>query len=112
MNAERWKLVDELLQSALEMDPERRESMLQQACAGDPELLDEVKSLLTSHRRAGDFLLNPAAQIAAHAITSAEEPSPTRSLEGQLVAPYRILKMIGRGGHGNGLARRALRWPL
>jgi serine/threonine-protein kinase len=74
--------------------------MLQQACAGDPELLDEVKSLLTSHRRAGDFLLNPAAEIAARAITSAEEPSPARSLEGQLVPPYRILKMIGRGGMG------------
>ena len=100
MNSERWKLVDELLQSALEIDSGHRDCFLQQACAGDPELLDEVKSLLTCHRRAGNFLLQPAAEIAARAIAADAEQLPSRSLEGQLVSHYRILKMIGRGGMG------------
>jgi serine/threonine protein kinase len=100
MEFELWKRVDELLQSALEVEPERRDAFLQQACADDPELLDEVRSLLTSDRKAGDFLQTPAAELAACVISADEEPSFSRSLEGQLISHYRILKMIGRGGMG------------
>jgi serine/threonine protein kinase len=100
MEAQRWIRLDELLQSALEVAPERRDAFLQDACAGDEELLDEVKSLLTSHRRAGDFLERPAGEIAARAIEGEAEPLLFRSLEGQLVSHYRILKMLGKGGMG------------
>jgi hypothetical protein len=100
MESELWKRVDELLQSALEVDPERRDAFLFEACGGDTALLDEVKSLLTSHRRAGDFLETPAAEVAARAIATEEEPSLSRSREGQLISHYRILNLIGRGGMG------------
>jgi eukaryotic-like serine/threonine-protein kinase len=100
MNPDRWKLVEELLQSALEMAPERRESFLVQACGGDRDLLDEVKSLLTSHRNADDFLINPAAEVAARALAADAQTAFSRSLEGQQISHYRILKMIGRGGMG------------
>jgi serine/threonine-protein kinase len=100
MESELWKRVDDLLQSALDVDPERRDAFLQEACAGDSALLDEVKSLLTSHRRAGDFLRGPAAELAARAIAAEEKLSPSRSFEGQHISQYRILKMIGRGGMG------------
>jgi serine/threonine protein kinase len=100
MESERWKHIDELLQSALEVGPEHRDTFLQQACPDDPELLEEVRSLLTSHRQAGDFLQTPAAELAARAIAAEEAPSLSRSLEGQLISPYRILNMIGRGGMG------------
>ncbi|MGA7342661.1 MAG: serine/threonine-protein kinase [Terracidiphilus sp.] len=100
MKSELWKRVDELLQSALEVDPERRDAFLLEACGGDSALLDEVKSLLTSHRRAGDFLETPAAEVAARAIATEEEPSLSRSREGQLISHYRILNLIGRGGMG------------
>src|SRR5580698_727146 len=100
MESERWKHIDELLQSALEVGPEHLDTFLQQACPDDPELLEEVRSLLTSHRQAGDFLQTPAAELAARAIAAEEAPSLSRSLEGQLISPYRILNMIGRGGMG------------
>jgi eukaryotic-like serine/threonine-protein kinase len=100
MESELWKRVDELLQSALEVDPARRDAFLFEACGGDSALLDEVKSLLTSHRRAGDFLETPAAEVAARAIATEEEPSLSRSREGQLISHYRILNLIGRGGMG------------
>jgi hypothetical protein len=35
MNSERWKQVDEVLQSALDCPAEERESFLRRACAGD-----------------------------------------------------------------------------
>jgi serine/threonine-protein kinase len=100
MEPELWKRVDELLQSALEVDPEHRDAFLQDACSNDPELLGEVRSLLTSHRKAGDFLRTPAAELAARAIATEEAPLLSRSLEGQLISHYRILNMIGRGGMG------------
>jgi hypothetical protein len=37
MEAERWKQVDELLQSALLLPCEKRDEFLRQACAGDAD---------------------------------------------------------------------------
>lgn len=100
MELKRWKLVDELLQSALEVDPEHRDTFLRAACADDSELLDEVKSLLTAHRRSGEFLGRPAAELAASAIVSETDLMLSKSLAGQQISHYRILKMIARGGMG------------
>ena len=50
MDSERWKQVDNLLQSALDRPPEERDAFLRQACAGDEALEREVRSLLTSER--------------------------------------------------------------
>ena len=101
METDRWKLVDDLLQSALEVAPERREEFLAQACGGDSALVDEINSLLTSHRRAGDFLERPAVEIAARAIAADVAPSLSQPLVGQIVSHYRVLKTIGRGGMGS-----------
>ncbi|MGA2537557.1 MAG: tetratricopeptide repeat protein [Terracidiphilus sp.] len=101
METERWKLVDNLLQSALELAPERREEFLAEACGSDSALVDEINSLLTSHRRAGDFLERPAMEIAARAMAADEAPTFAQPLVGQVVSHYRILKLIGRGGMGS-----------
>lgn len=101
MKTERWKLVDELLQSALEIAPERRDEFLREACEGDVTLADEVRSLLTSFRRAGGFLESPAAEIAAHAMASDSARSHAASRAGQVIAQYRLLNMIGSGGMGS-----------
>jgi eukaryotic-like serine/threonine-protein kinase len=101
MEIERWKLVDDLLQSALELAPERREDFLQQVCAQDPALMDEIKSLLTSQRKVGDFLEQPAVEMAARALADESEPLLSTALVGQVISHYRLLKMIGRGGMGS-----------
>jgi hypothetical protein len=59
MDAERWKRVDELLQAALQVPAERQEAFLRRQCGGDSELLEEVRSLLTSHRKAEAFWNRP-----------------------------------------------------
>jgi hypothetical protein len=100
MKTEHWKLVDELLQSALELAPERREEFLREECSGNAELAEEVRSLLTSHRRAGGFLETPAVEMAARAIAEAA-PAPASSRAGQIVSHYRLLKLIGSGGMGS-----------
>ena len=100
MKAERWKRIDDLLQAAMELAPELREDYLRDVCDGDPVLADEVRSLLTSHRRAGDFLETPAPDMAARAIAAEAVPASSASRAGQIVSHYRLLRMIGSGGMG------------
>jgi eukaryotic-like serine/threonine-protein kinase len=100
MNAERWKRVDELLQSALEVAPEHRDEFLQKACTGDAALVDEIKSLLTSYRRAGDFLETPAVNVAARAMALSETQATDVSVSGQVISHYRIIRNLGSGGMG------------
>ena len=60
MTPERWQQINELYHDALELDANRQAAFLNQACAGDAELRDEVESLISSHDQAGSFIAEPA----------------------------------------------------
>jgi serine/threonine protein kinase/Tfp pilus assembly protein PilF len=103
MDAERWKRVDELLQAAMQVPVEQQEAFLCQQCDGDQELLEEVRSLLTSHRQAGSFLEQPAVDVlgvTAQLNTISVPPSGISSIAGQTVSHYRVLGPLGFGGMG------------
>jgi len=105
MDAERWKRIDDLLQAALQVPAERREEFLRKRCGGDSQLMEEVRSLLTSHRKAGSFLESPrlhVADVAAQLPTvgASQSGSPSSSVTGQTVSHYRVLGQLGCGGMG------------
>ena len=104
MDAERWKRVDEMLQAALQLTPEKQEDFLRQQCGNDKELLDEVRSLLTSHRNAGGFLESPGvpvAQLAADMPTlDTHSSSAALIATGQTISHYRVIEPLGCGGMG------------
>jgi tetratricopeptide (TPR) repeat protein/predicted Ser/Thr protein kinase len=84
--------VKEILDQALETPLERRKQLVEQLCAGDPGLREEVNEYLTYTERAEDLLGEEDLDETMEAPTL--ETLPARA------GPYRIVQEIGRGGMG------------
>ena len=107
MDSERWKQVEDIFQSVLDLAPEERDAFLRNACAGDQTLEREVRSLLTSEEQAGKFLQNPALKVAARALGRHQSPNHANAAPeigdfpaGAVVSHYRIAGKLGGGGMG------------
>ena len=77
----------ELVDAALRIDPADRAAYLEEACAGDAALLNEVSMMLASDRLAGDATLTL-------------EPQTQAESESESIGPYVLLQKIGEGGMG------------
>jgi len=94
----RWRRVEAILDVALDLPPEERSALLDQSCAGDPDLRAKVEALLAADAKAGGFLGVPAGEHAADLLTDGEEDE--EDLAGTQVGPYQLLRQIGGGGMG------------
>jgi serine/threonine-protein kinase len=100
MNPERWEQIETICHSALEREPGERDAFLGQACAGDPSLLEEVRSLLAQHSAAENIFALPAMDAVARALAEENAAEPLPNLVGRSLLHYRIVEKIGEGGMG------------
>src|SRR4028119_1398767 len=77
MTPERWRRVETVFQSALDVAPENRERFLSEVCAGDEVLRREVEGLIEGYEAADEFLEQPAVDLKQ----IAGEELPTLRLE-------------------------------
>jgi eukaryotic-like serine/threonine-protein kinase len=96
MTPERWQQVKEIFNSAIMHRPEERDLFISRACSGDEELRSEVESLIASHEQSGDFIDQPAFEVAASLLVNEKaELTP-----GQTIGSYEVISFISRGGMG------------
>lgn len=94
MTPERFQQISELYHATLEQEPEERADFLQQSCAGDRDLRQEVEILLASEKSAEAFLSSKGMKEAK----KPDKPSP--SLVGRTLDNYKVLSLLGIGGMG------------
>ena len=95
MNPQRFQRVSEIFHTALKRPSDQRDEFLDQVCAGDAGLRQEVQSLLAAQEQAGSFLgTKTEARVAAQPI---ERAMP---LLGRISDSYDLLSLLGAGGMG------------
>src|SRR5262249_58374664 len=73
-------------------DANAREAYLQEACAGDLELFNRLKELLSAHEESqGPLDRRPPAL----GVTTG---TPLTEYPGSVIGPYKLLEQIGEGG--------------
>ncbi len=107
---DRWRRVEELFYTALNLEAHARPAFLQQACGGDTELQKEVESLLDSAEKPLDFLPQALGEVAKGLSAQGSPqavPTGTQSphfkapiSSGTVLAHYRVISMLGAGGMG------------
>lgn len=97
MDPERWRRIEEVLDSVLDLPPGERAAFLDQRCADDPDLRSDVDRYLSACEEADTGLQLPSFE----AITGESElRSRDHLVPGDRVGAYRILELLGRGGMG------------
>ncbi|MBI3850249.1 MAG: serine/threonine protein kinase [Verrucomicrobia bacterium] len=85
-----------ILNAALEFHPVERAAYLDQACAGDPALRQQVDALLQAHEQADSFLeVSPAGFDFKRTANI-----PLTEKPGDKIGRYKLLQQIGEGGCG------------
>lgn len=96
MTPERWQKVKDILEQTEVQPPARRQEWLRGVCGEDVELLHEIESLLSFEGELDGFIEEPALAVVSRAVEQQDQLAATRK-----VGPYRLLRLLGRGGMGS-----------
>ncbi len=94
----RWQRIEGILDRVFDAPAEQRAEILDEACAGDVELRAEVEALLAAEERSGP--LDREGSDHATLIQEAVAEASGSALEGSLLGPYRVDRVLGAGGMG------------
>ena len=87
-----------VLNAALELRPAERAAYLDEACAGDAALRQQVEGLLRADAAAEGFLETPPAGVGVG--RTVRLPAPLTEKPGDKIGHYKLLQEIGEGGCG------------
>ena len=96
-SSDRWRRIEELFTSALEIPQDRRLAHLKQECGDDADLCQEVAGLLARDEEQSPLI---AGIIEGTAASLFDDQAPPDAMIGAELGSYRIIREIGRGGMG------------
>ncbi len=96
----RRKLLDQLLDHALEQPPEQRADFVQQCLERAPRLGFWLERLLLASAQPTGFIDQSARHLASDALAAHSDMFPRTLVRGTRMGPWRILARIGAGGMG------------
>jgi eukaryotic-like serine/threonine-protein kinase len=96
VDVSRWHLLERLFAEAVDSAPDRRDEFCRRACAGDPELLAELKSLLDAHGEDAGVLDRPPGWRR----TAGRSAPASQLVPGTRLGVWLIGPLICRGGAG------------
>jgi TolB-like protein/tetratricopeptide (TPR) repeat protein/predicted Ser/Thr protein kinase len=91
-----WQEVENMFHAVLQLEADQRSTYLAEACSGKQWLLDEVNSLITAIERKSGFLEQSVLHLGLSVISS----DGVESMVGKEIGPYKILRLLGKGGMG------------
>jgi len=97
MKPDRQHQISDLYHAALSRQRQDREAFLNEACAGDDGLRQDLESMLRYEPELSGFLGIPVASVAD--VLGRTEPAV--EMVGRQIGPYRIVGPLGRGGMGD-----------
>ena len=109
MTPERWQQIRELLHSAMQLDPGRREQFLAEHSRSDPSLRRDLDSLLAVDAKLRSSFMESqamAADVSSTWLKQAGQLAPGTRLD-----RYEILQLIGAGGMGEVYRARDTQLP-
>jgi eukaryotic-like serine/threonine-protein kinase len=97
MSPERWRVVKEILATAIEHDGAERVAFLDRVCGDDATLRREVESLIAAAEAADQFLARPALDVVRDGVET-EGPELAARLTAALDERYAVERELGGGG--------------
>ncbi len=95
MSDPRWDRIEAVFSTAMGLPHDEQEALVERECADDPDLRDEVLALLRRVPASERYLSGLAER--AGLPSAASEPG---DFVGGTAGPYRLVKLLGRGGMG------------
>ncbi len=97
--------LEEIFHAAIEMPPgAERDAFVENACGDDRSLLQNIRSLLSSHDSAGTLFDEPIVSLSSETgigdSRSASSTTPGRLTAGMMLGRYQIERALGSGGMG------------
>ena len=94
--SERWQEIDRIFAAALEREGADRSAFLDEACAGNAQLRQEVESLL-AHDRPESLVGRAAVDEATRLLLRLKGSAAP---DNENIGPYQIIRSLGAGGMG------------
>jgi TolB-like protein len=97
MGEERWQVLSDWLSGWLEANPQARIRLRDELAVNHPELVADADRMTASTDSLTGFLETPALVLAARELVADAPVLPA----GAMVGPYRVVKLLARGGMGD-----------